>query len=153
MSTPRSPASDAGGDRLIVNRSLSIPRAELTFRASRSGGPGGQHVNTSSTRVELLWNVAASGTLDESQRTRLTEKLGRRLDGSGTLRVVASDHRSQLRNRESAELRLAAMVAEALLVPKRRKATRPTRAAKQARLDQKKRRSSIKKDRRTNRDD
>lgn len=153
MSAPPSPAGNSGGDRLTVTPSLSIPRAELTFRASRAGGPGGQHVNTSSTRVELLWSVATSSALDELQRARLTEKLGRRLDGSGTLRVVASDSRSQRQNRERAELRLAAMVADALVVPKRRKPTRPTRAAKQARLDQKKRRSSLKKDRRTKRDD
>lgn len=153
MSVPSSPALDASGDRLIVTPSLSIPRGELAFRASRAGGPGGQHVNTSSTRVELLWSVTTSSALDESQRTRLTEKLARRLDGTGTLRVVASDSRSQRQNRERAELRLVAMIAAALVVPKRRKATKPSRAAKQARLDQKKRRSSLKKDRRTTRDD
>lgn len=135
-------------DGLRVNESVVIPRDELSARASRSGGAGGQHVNTSSTRIELLWNIATSRVLSEEQRERLAQKLSSRLDGEGNLRVVASDRRSQLQNRESAEARLADLVRTALVVPKKRKATRPSRAARQARLDSKKRQSEKKRERR-----
>ena len=93
-------------DALVVNRALSIPRTELTVRASRSGGPGGQHVNTSSTRVEVLWNIRESATLFDDQRNLLMSALRTRLSAAGELRVVASDTRSQLRNRVLAEKRL-----------------------------------------------
>lgn len=119
---------------LRVNSDLSIPRFELTFRATRAGGPGGQHVNTSSTRVELLWNVERSRSLSETQRHRLREKLASRLDSEGNVRVVASAHRSQTRNRDDAEERLATLVRRALLVPKQRKKTQPGRAAVEGRL-------------------
>jgi ribosome-associated protein len=135
-------------DGLHVNASLVIPRDELTARASRAGGAGGQHVNTSSTRIELLWNIASSRVLSEAQRARLTQKLSSRLDSEGNVRVVASDRRSQLQNRESAEDRLAELVRAALIVPKKRRATKPSRAAKQARLDSKKRQSNKKRERR-----
>lgn len=135
-------------DGLRVNDSVVIPRDELSARASRSGGAGGQHVNTSSTRIELLWNVSMSRVLSDEQRERLLQKLSSRLDGEGNVRVVASDRRSQLQNRESAEARLAELVRAALVVPKKRKATKPSRAAKQARLDSKKRQSDKKRDRR-----
>jgi ribosome-associated protein len=135
-------------DGLHVNASLVIPRDELTARASRAGGAGGQHVNTSSTRIELLWNIASSRILSEEQRARLTQKLSSRLDSEGNVRVVASDRRSQLQNRESAEDRLAELVKAALVVPKKRRATKPSRAAKQARLDSKKRQSNKKRERR-----
>jgi ribosome-associated protein len=133
---------------LVVDQDLSIPRFELTFRASRAGGPGGQHVNTSSTRVELLWNVERSSSLTSEQRSRLRAKLGGRLDADGTLRIVASEFRSQTRNREEAEARLAILVRRALLVPKPRKKTRPSRAAVQSRLDDKKKKSERKRNRR-----
>lgn len=135
-------------DGLRVNDSVVIPRDELTARASRSGGAGGQHVNTSSTRVEVLWNVRTSRVLTDDQRARLEEKLASRLDGEGSLRVVASDTRSQLQNRERAETRLAEVVRLALVVPKKRRPTKPSRAAKQARLDAKRRISDKKRDRR-----
>jgi ribosome-associated protein len=135
-------------DGIRVNASLVIPRDELTARASRAGGAGGQHVNTSSTRIELLWNIASSRILSEEQRARLTQKLSSRLDSEGNVRVVASDRRSQLQNRESAEDRLAELVKAALVVPKKRRATKPSRAAKQARLDSKKRQSNKKRERR-----
>src|SRR6476646_9441811 len=77
-------------DDLILDPSRSIPRAELTYRASRAGGAGGQHVNTSSTRIELLWNVRTTGALDEETRTRVLEKLASRIDGEGCIRVVSS---------------------------------------------------------------
>ena len=140
-----------GGDAvhgIRVNETVVIPRDELSARASRSGGAGGQHVNTSSTRIELLWNVSTSRVLTDDQRERLLQKLSSRLDGEGNVRVVASDRRSQLQNRESAEARLAELVRAALVVPKKRKPTKPTRAAKQARIDSKKRQSEKKKQRR-----
>jgi ribosome-associated protein len=135
-------------DRLVVDAGLAIPRAELEARASRAGGPGGQHVNTSSTRVEVRWNVRRSAVLSEEQRARLEERLASRLDGEGTLRVVAADSRSQRQNRERAESRLAELVRRALVVPKRRRATKPSRAARQARLDEKRKQSGKKAQRR-----
>jgi ribosome-associated protein len=132
---------------LAVNRSLAIPRAELTVRASRSGGPGGQHVNTSSTRVEVLWNVVESATLFDDQRALLVNALRGKLSEAGELRVVASDTRSQLRNRALAERRLAEIVRRALVVTKPRKKTKPTRSAVERRLAAKKLRSKRKHDR------
>ena len=126
----------------------TIPADELVVRASRSGGAGGQHVNTSSTRVEVAWNVATSRILTDDERVRLQLKLASRLDGEGVLRVVASDTRSQRQNRQLAEERLGALVRQALVVPRRRKATRPSRAAKEQRLEEKKRVSHRKAQRR-----
>jgi ribosome-associated protein len=133
---------------LNVTTQLAIPRTELSFRASRSGGPGGQHVNTSSTRIELLWDLNGSTVIDDGQRERLRAKLSARLDADGRVRVVASDHRSQKQNRLAAEERLASLVRHALIVPKKRRATKPTRAAKERRLSDKKRRGDTKRQRR-----
>ena len=133
---------------LAVNESLSIPRTELDIRVSRSSGAGGQHVNKTSSRVEIFWNIVGSRALSEEQRGRLLDKLASRLTTEGSIRVVASDMRSQSRNRELAEERLAELVRRALIVPRKRKATKPTRAAKEARLDSKKRHSTKKRDRR-----
>jgi ribosome-associated protein len=130
-----------------------IPRAELTVRASRSGGPGGQHVNTSSTRVEVVWNLRGSGAVTEDQRTRLLAALGSKLDADGGLRVVASDTRSQKRNRELAEERMTELVRRSLVVPKKRKRTRVPRGAVEQRLAEKKRRSGRKQDRKFRGDD
>ncbi|MGH7509892.1 MAG: alternative ribosome rescue aminoacyl-tRNA hydrolase ArfB [Gemmatimonadales bacterium] len=127
---------------------LRIPIGELEYRASRSGGPGGQHVNTSSTRIEVWWNVAGSPTLSPAQRAQLLERLGPRLDSSGQLRLVSSRSRSQLRNREDVTERLRSVVAAALTVRKKRKPTRPSRAAKAARLEAKRRRAALKRERR-----
>jgi ribosome-associated protein len=134
---------------LEITPELLVPLHELDYRATRSGGPGGQHVNTSSTRIELWWNVRSSLALSEDQRARLLERLSNRLDGMGRLRVVASDSRSQLRNRDAATERLRELVATALVVRKPRKRTKPSRAAKAARLERKRRRSALKRDRRT----
>ena len=136
---------------LVVNESLSIPRSELDVRVSRASGAGGQHVNKTSSRVEIFWNVKASAALSDDQRGMLLRRLASRLTSEGSLRIVASDMRSQLRNRGIAEERLVEMVRSALAVPKKRKATRPTRASKEARLDEKKRHSSKKKERRKDR--
>lgn len=129
---------------LEVNDSLWIPRAELAYRASRSGGPGGQHVNTSSTRVEVAWDVAQSPSLSDEQRVRILEKLANRINAEGVLLLAASDHRSQHQNKEAATGRLVELVRQALVVPKPRKKTRPSRAQREARLHAKKRRSEIK---------
>ena len=137
MSSPLPPSPDAG-DGVVVNDRLTIPRGELTFRATKSGGPGGQHVNTSSTRVELLWSPAASAVLPDEIRARLLEKLASRLDGEGMIRIVSSENRSQLRNRQAAMERLGELVRSALVVQKKRRATKPSRGAKEARLGEKK---------------
>ena len=142
--------SDEG---LSVGPHLTIPRAELQYRASRAGGPGGQHVNTSSTRIELLWDLTRSTAVSDELRGRLLEKLASRLDADGMVRVVASDRRSQLQNRQAAEDRLVALVSKALVVPKKRRATRPTKASREARLTDKKRRGERKRNRRRDFDD
>jgi ribosome-associated protein len=137
----------APGNVLAVNESVSIPRSELDVRVSRSSGAGGQHVNKTSSRVEIFWNVVASRALTEEQRARLQSKLASRLTGEGSVRVVASDMRSQSRNRDLAEERLADLIRRALIVQRRRKPTKPTRAAKEARLESKKRHSDKKRNR------
>jgi ribosome-associated protein len=136
-----------------INARLAIPRDELELKATRSGGPGGQHVNTSSTRIELVWNVASSPSLWEDERARLLDKLAHRLDTEGRLRIVAQGERSQLQNREAAIARFAELVAKALVVPKRRKPTKPTKASKEKRLAGKKQRSAIKRERQRRTDD
>jgi len=146
---PHASRSDEGeNDDLAVGVHHRIPRAELVTRASKAGGAGGQHVNTSSTRVEVLWNPGTSRALTEEERARVAEKLAARLDAEGRVRVVASDTRSQKQNRDLAEARLAELVRRALLVPRKRKATRPSRAARERRLDEKRRESKKKQERR-----
>ena len=138
---------------LVIDSALSIPRHELQLRATRAGGPGGQHVNTSSTRIELVWNVAESQALTDDQRTRIAAKLGSRVDSQGNVRVVASAYRSQARNRDDAIERLATMIRGALVVPKARKKTRPSKMAREKRLLSKKHVSEKKKERRRPHDD
>ncbi|MEO7085551.1 MAG: alternative ribosome rescue aminoacyl-tRNA hydrolase ArfB [Gemmatimonadaceae bacterium] len=133
---------------LNVTSELSISRTELEYRATRSGGPGGQHVNTSSTRIELLWDLTGSRAISDEQRERIRARLAARLDSEGRIRVVASDRRSQGQNKQAADERLAALIVHALHVPKKRKATKPTRAAKERRLLSKKRQSDKKRNRR-----
>ena len=133
---------------LYVNASLAIPRSELEYRATRAGGAGGQHVNTSSTRIELLWDLPHSMAVADDVRARLLEKLAARLDAEGRVRVVASERRSQQQNREAAEERLASLIRAALVVRKPRKRTKPSRAAKERRLTQKRQRSERKQQRR-----
>jgi ribosome-associated protein len=130
-----------------VTPAVTIPADELEERATRAGGPGGQHVNTSSTRIELVWDVAGSRALDEAQRAHVMRRLAARLDSAGRLRIVAATHRSQLQNREAARARLAEVVAAALVVPKRRRPTKPTKASRERRLAGKKRRGERKRDR------
>jgi ribosome-associated protein len=123
---------------------LLIPAAELEERFSRSSGPGGQSVNTTDSRVELSWDVLHSAALNETQRRRVLDRLaGRAVDGVVT--IAASGHRSQLQNRAAARLRLQHLIADALQPPAPpRRATRPSRAAKSRRLDEKRRRGEIK---------
>ena len=142
------PSATASQNVLAVNDSLSIPRSELDVRVSRSSGAGGQHVNKTSSRVEIFWSIRDSRALSEDQRERLLGKLSSRLTSDGSVRVVASDMRSQTRNRELAEERLAELVRRALVIPKKRRATKPTHASKEARLESKKLRSHKKKLRR-----
>jgi ribosome-associated protein len=129
---------------LAVNDSVRIPRAELTYRATRSGGPGGQHVNTSSTRVELAWDVDASPSVGDEERARIREKLANRISGEGLLLLSASEHRSQNRNKEAVTERFVELVRQALVVQAKRKKTRPSKAAREARLHAKKHRSEVK---------
>lgn len=129
---------------LIINRTLTIPSGELELSATRSSGPGGQHVNTSSTRVEVVWNVLASPTLNEVTRALLQANLANRLDREGRLRLVSSGTRSQLQNRTDVLDRLRSILRSALHVPKSRKATRVPRASRQRRLEHKRRRGALK---------
>lgn len=125
-------------DLLQVTDTIAVPRTELVYRASRSGGAGGQHVNTSSTRIELLWDFEVSAALDDVQKSRIRSKLGARIDSDGMLRVVSGNRRSQLQNRVAAEERLSELVRGAMHVAKKRRATAPTRASKEKRLEHKK---------------
>jgi len=135
---------ESDDSQIPIDATLSIPRHELTYRATRSSGPGGQHVNTSSTRVELTWNAATSSALMEEQRLRIFTKLSGRIDGEGVLRLTCGTHRSQARNRDEVTERFRSVLAAALRVPKSRRRTRPTRAAKEARIQEKKKRGEVK---------
>jgi|SRR5687767_5567381 len=132
---------------ITVNSDLAIPRAEVDYRATRAGGPGGQHVNTSSTKVELLWDVAKSPSITDEQRDLVMQKLRKRIGEDGMLRLTSSTSRSQHQNKEDVTERFARMLADALRVPKRRKKTKMPRAVKEARLKAKKNRSRIKQQR------
>jgi ribosome-associated protein len=134
--------------RITINDRLAIPESELSFRFSRSSGPGGQHVQKSDTRVELLFDVRNSPSLTEDQRARLLERLATQIDGEGVLRVVSSATRSQLENREEAVQRFQALLAGALRIRKRRTPTKPSAAAREARLSEKRVRSQHKATRR-----
>lgn len=132
---------------LVINDDLTIPMAELSFRFSTSGGPGGQHANRAATKATVLFDVAQSPSLSDGVRARLLKRLAKRLDKDGILAVSAQDSRSQHHNRELAIARLQVMLADALKVRKKRRKTRPNRAAKERRLAEKKRRSRLKKER------
>jgi ribosome-associated protein len=136
------PPGASDEDDLVVSRGCRIPLAELEFRYSRSGGPGGQHVNTSATKVEVRFDAAASPSLGPRQRARVLERLG------PVVRVTSSRTRSQLRNRELALEVLAERLADALRVEPSRLPTRPSRAARRARTDAKRRRGDVKRTRR-----
>jgi ribosome-associated protein len=139
--------AEGGDDGVIVTPHVTIPYSELQLQAISGSGPGGQHVNRSATRIALSWNVRLTRALDEVQRQRVLGVLGSRLDSEGAIRIVAGEYRSQLQNRSAALERLAHLVARALVVPKLRKATKPTRGSVQRRLDEKRQRSHIKRER------
>jgi len=153
----KQPVADSGfGEALVckaccmdleVSPALTIPAAELGWRFSRSSGPGGQHVNTSDSRVELLWNVEDSTVLSDGQRLMLLTRLDRRLV-AGVITVTASENRSQLRNREIALAKLASLVAEGIAPEAaRRRATKPTRGSNHRRLAAKEQRAATKRQR------
>nr|WP_133874760.1 alternative ribosome rescue aminoacyl-tRNA hydrolase ArfB [Actinoplanes brasiliensis] len=136
-------------DDVRVNDRLTIPAAELAWRFSRSSGPGGQGVNTTDSRVELSWDLGGSALLPPALKARAAERLGHRLV-QGVLTVTASEHRSQLRNREAAAARLAGLVASAIAAPPRvRRATRPSKGSVERRIAEKKRRGETKRNRRS----
>jgi ribosome-associated protein len=132
-------------DGLRINDELSVPESELTFKATRSGGPGGQHVNTTATRVELTWDVSASPSLTDAQRARILNRLENRIDSRGVLRIVEGGSRSQNQNREAVRDRFVALLAGALKRRRPRKKTRLPRAAKEKRLREKKKQGEKKK--------
>ncbi|HEY6836230.1 MAG TPA: alternative ribosome rescue aminoacyl-tRNA hydrolase ArfB [Gaiellaceae bacterium] len=131
------------GESIRVTRSVTIPRSEIDLRYSRSSGPGGQHAQKSDTRVEATFDVEASAALTETQKRRVVAKAG------PMLRAVAQDERSQWRNRELATERLVEALREALRVPRKRRPTKPSKAAVERRLEQKRLRSNLKRQRRT----
>jgi ribosome-associated protein len=134
--------AEPSANLLRVNETLAIPLAEVTLRASRSSGPGGQHANVTASRVEASFDVLASQALSEAQRERLLSRAGPRVV------AIAQDERSQARNRELALARLGERLAKALVVPKSRRATRPTAASRERRLAAKRRGTERKRERR-----
>jgi len=128
-------------DELRIDRGLALPLAEIELRTSRSSGPGGQHANVTASRVEAVFDVERSQSLDEAQRARLLERLG------PVVTAVAQDARGQSRNRELALERLAQKLAAGLRVQRKRRPTRPSRASKQRRLEQKQRTAKKKRER------
>jgi ribosome-associated protein len=137
----------SSGDEDLEVGPLRIPARELHFEAMRAGGPGGQNVNKVATQVQLRFSVRASPSLSNEQRARIEERLASRLTGEGELLIRATRHRTQLRNKADARERLAELLASALRREKRRRPTRPTRGARERRLQAKHRRGEIKRGR------
>jgi ribosome-associated protein len=129
-------------ESIQVTRSVTLPRSEIDYRFSRSSGPGGQHAQKSDTRVEASFDVEASSALSEAQKRRVVAKAG------PVLRAIAQDERSQWRNRELATERIVVALRQALKVERRRRPTKPTKASRERRLEQKRRRSDTKRLRR-----
>ena len=134
-------------DWLPITNSLTIPAGELSFRFSRAGGPGGQHVNRTATQVELLFDVAHSPSLSQEQRARIQRALANRIDREGVLHLVSSGTRSQYQNRQEVVARFQALLRRALQVARPRRPTRPGPAARERRLASKRRRSERKRER------
>lgn len=132
---------------IVINTYLSIPLTELTFRFTKSGGPGGQHVNKTETKVIVTFDVAQSPCLSDYVRTRLLERLAHRLDKNGVLQLSSQGSRSQKKNKEEVIARLRTLLSGALTVQKKRRPTKPSRRAKERRLDAKKKQGQRKKDR------
>lgn len=126
---------DDPSDKILsINSDLTIPLDELRFRFARSSGPGGQNVNRTSSRVELLFDVSASPSLNDEQRALIVQRLGQYIEGDGVLRLTSSETPSQWRNRQEVIARFVALLAQSLRVQRRRVATRPSRAARERRL-------------------
>jgi ribosome-associated protein len=136
-------------NELVITGSVKIPVAELRFQFVRSSGPGGQHVNRSATQVELMFDLAGSPSLDDAQKERVGAALKSYVDQGGVLRLTSQLSRSQWRNRQDVTARFVELMRRALRVPKKRRSTRPTAASKERRLDVKRRRSKVKRVRRS----
>lgn len=134
-------------ETIAINDQVRIPLSELDFRFSRSSGPGGQHVQKTSTRVELLFDVARSPSLDDEQRARILSRLANHVDSEGVLHLAAQSERSQWRNRQEAVARFQELLRRALARRRQRRATSPTAASREKRLEQKRRRSQVKRQR------
>lgn len=132
---------------IVLAQGVVVPEAEILFKATAAGGPGGQHVNKVATRVELYLDIAHSPSIAPPVKHRLLATLAASLDSEGTLRVVASSERSQSKNREAALERLKALLTEALRPRKKRIRTKPTKASKRRRLDDKRHRAQLKNER------
>ncbi len=129
---------------LQINSQVQIPSWEIVFTASRSSGPGGQHVNKTSSRITLHWSIKETGALTEFQKKRVLKNLGGRLTQEGVLQLHVEEGRSQFRNKEIAKERLTSLLQEALKIPKKRQATKPSKAAKKRRVHNKKLRGALK---------
>ncbi len=134
-------------DFLTINSHLQIPLSELRFRYTRSRGPGGQHVNRTESQVELLWDVRHAASLSETQRHRIERALANRIDKEGVLHLTSSQRRSQWQNKKAVTERFVALLREAVKPPRKRIATRPSRAAKEKRLQAKRHHARIKQQR------
>ena len=135
-------------NELVITGAVKIPVAELHFQFVRSSGPGGQHVNRSATQVELTFDLAGSPSLDDAQKERAGAALKSYVDQGGVLRLTSQLSRSQWRNRQDVTARFVELMRRALRVPKKRRPTRPTAASQERRLDTKRRRSKVKRERR-----
>jgi len=132
---------------LLITETVRIPLAELHYQFVRSSGPGGQHVNRSATQVELTFDVAGSPSLDDAQKSRVIAALKSYVDKAGVLHLASQASRSQLYNREDVTMRFAELMRRALRIPKKRRPTRPTAGSKERRLESKRRRSRVKRER------
>ena len=135
-------------DELVVSPSILIPLSEIEIAFTRSSGPGGQHVNKTSTRAEITFDLKNSPSIPEQDRVWLLSRLATKLDSDGRIHIAAQEYRSQLRNKQKAIERLEAMLQEAIKRPKKRKKSKPTKSSVEARLKSKKKASDIKKQRR-----
>lgn len=137
------------GNSLVINEAVRIPPSELHYQFVRSSGPGGQHVNRSATQVELTFDLANSPSLTDEQKARARTALKSYVDKEGTLHLASQTFRSQLQNRQDVTARFVGLMRRALRVPKKRRPTRPTAGSKERRLDSKRRRSTVKRERKS----
>lgn len=145
--------ADELSSTLIINAKVRVSLSELTFRASRASGPGGQHVNKTESAIELIFDLARTTALTDDERRRVLVKLASYVDGDGVLHIESQSERSQLRNREEATRKFAQLLREALVLPKKRRKTKPTRSSIESRLQSKKRAGQVKNQRRVTSDE